>query len=167
MVKQIGTDQLLLQNELQKIICYVDSRSKIEAADIAAICTSVNTENAWQLSEAIFKRDTATALRITRALLDDGTALIALLRQIRSQFQTDFQICSMLAQGKTGADVSKEFPYMRGTILDKHLSQSHSYGMLSFKRGIMAIDKTELQAKNSGLDNTFLADMLIVTLTQK
>lgn len=167
MVKQLGTDQTLLHGELQKLVCYVGDRPTIEEKDIAAICTTVNLDNAWQLGEAIFNRHAAIALRITKGLLADGTALIALLRQIRSQFQTEYQVCTILAQGGTPADISQEFPYMRGSILDRHVKQAQTYGMNNFKKGLLAIDEAELQAKNSSVDPEFLADMLIVKLTTK
>lgn len=166
-LKQLGTDQTLLHQELQKLACYVGDRPSINQKDVAAICGSVNTENAWQLGEAIFRRDAATALRITKALLQDGTAVIALLRQIRSQFQTEYQICSILARGGTGSDIAQEFPYMKGQILDRHIQQARNYGMPNFKKGILKIDETEMQAKNSSADPDFLAEMLIIKLTAK
>lgn len=165
MVKQLGTDQALLHGELQKLACYVGERPTIDERDISAVCTSINLDNAWQLGEAIFRRDAPTALRISKALLADGVALIALLRQVRSQFQTEYQVCAILAHGGSSADVSQEFPYMRGTILDRHVRQAQSYGMPNFKKGLLAIDEAELQAKNSAIDPEFLADLLIVKLS--
>lgn len=165
LVKQLGTDQMLLSSELQKLICYVGERKTIVESDITAISPAVNLENGWQLGEAIFRRDAASALRISKGLLLEGTVLIALLRQIRSQFQTEFQVCSILTQGGTVADVSQEFPYMKGMILERHVRQSQTYGMQRFKQGLLAIDEAEIQAKNSAIDPEFLAERLIIKLT--
>lgn len=165
LVKQLGTDQTLLSSELAKLICYVDQKQQIDDRDIAAICSSVNTETIWQLSDAIFRLDVATSLKITRALLADGVALIALLRQVRSQFQTQFQVCSILAKGGSAANVAQEYPYMKGMILERNMQQSTKYGMARFKKGLLAIDEAELQAKNSSLDPDFIADILFVKLT--
>lgn len=165
LIKQLGTDQMLLSAELAKLICYVGDRKAITENDVHAISSVTNQENGWQLGEAIFRRDASTALRISKGLLIDGLALIALLRQIRSQFQSSFQVCSILAQGGTSADVVKEFPYMRGSILDRNIQQAQSYGMHRFKQGMLAIDETEIQAKNSAIDAEFLAEKLIIKLT--
>ncbi|MBA3815435.1 MAG: DNA polymerase III subunit delta [Parachlamydiaceae bacterium] len=165
LVKQLGTDQCLLQQELLKLVCYVGQRASITEKDVSTICGSVNSENAWQLGEAIFRRDVATALRISKALLNDGVALIALLRQIRSQFQTEFNICSILMQGGSGDEISREYPYMKGQILERHIQNARSYGMLSLKEGLLKVDQTELQAKNSSVDPDFLAEMLVIKLT--
>ena len=110
LVKQVGSDQGLLQNELEKLISYVGDRKEITPQDVGAICTGVNDENIWQLGEAIFRLDAAAALRISKALLDDGVPFMTLLRQIRSQFQTDFQVCTILSSGGSKADVAGQFP---------------------------------------------------------
>jgi len=165
LVKQLGTDQHLLLSELHKLICYVGDRPIITENDISAICSVVNLDNAWQLGEAIFRRDATTALRIGKGLLDDGAVLIVLLRQIRSQFQTEFQVCSIMTNGGTPADVAAEYPYMKGAILDRHVRLSQEYGMPRLKSGLLAIDETELQSKNSMVDPDFLAERLIIKLT--
>ena len=164
LVKQAGTDQSSLYQELQKLICYVGMRPEITAQDVKAICSVVNVENIWQLGEALFRRDAATALRISKAILDDGTALLALLKQLRSQFETDFQISCMLSQGATSADITQKYPYMRGTILEKHLQAARSYGRDKFKEGLLHIDAAELKAKNS-VDNHLINELLILKLT--
>lgn len=165
LIKQLGSDQMLLSNELAKLICYVGERKAIVEKDVEAICPVTNLANGWQLGEAIFRRDATSALRISKGLLADGIALIALLRQIRSQFQTEFQVCSILAHGGTEGDVAREFPYMKGMILERHIRQSQTYGVHRFKQGLLAIDETEVQAKNSATDAEFLAEKLIIKLT--
>ncbi|MEI8124321.1 MAG: DNA polymerase III subunit delta [Parachlamydiaceae bacterium] len=165
LIKQVGTDRDLLSTELQKLICFVGERNVIGHKDIISICSAVNLDNGWQLGEAIFRRDASTALRISKGLLNDGVATIALLRQIRSQFQTEFQVCSILVRGGGGSEVAKEFPYMKGSILDRHIEQSQSYGLERFKQGLLAIDDAELQAKNTGMDSDFLIERLMIKLT--
>lgn len=165
MIKQLGTNQSSLHNEFQKLVCYVGTRPEITLKDVGAIIGSVNLENAWQLGEAIFKREGGNALRITKALLNDGTVFLALLRQIRTQFQTEFQVCSILTNGGTPGDVTQQFPYMKGTILDRHVQMSQNYGMQRFRKGLMTIDETEVNAKNSSVDHDVLAELLIVKLT--
>lgn len=164
LVKQVGTDQSLLFQEVQKLVCYISSRPDITARDIAAVCTQTHSENAWQLGEAIFKRDAPAALRISKGLMEEGTAVFSLLRQIRTQMQTEYQICSLLATGATPAVISEKFPYMRGRILDNHIQMAQNYGLTRFKKAMLKIDEMELLAKNSSIDPDVLAELLIVKL---
>jgi len=165
LIKQLGTDQTLLHGELQKLICYVGEKPTIDERDIGAICTSINLDTVWQLGEALFRKDAATALRISKGLLNEGVVLIALLRQIRSQFQTEYHLCSILSNGGTPDQITQEYPYMKGAILDRHIRQAQGYGMQRFREGLLAIDDTELKAKNSAIDLDVLAEMLIIKLT--
>lgn len=165
LVQQTGSDQALLYNELDKLFCYVDDRPAITVQDVSTLCASVNHETIWQLGEALFRRDAATALRISKALMNEGTAFLQLIRQVRNQFQTEFQVCSLLSNGGTKDDVAKLFPYMKGFILDRHTQMAQAYGLARFKKGMQNIDAIELMAKNSNTEHDLLADMLIFKLT--
>jgi len=164
LVKQTS-DQALLYQELEKLICYVGTKGEITQRDVSLLCSSTHVENIWQLGEALFKRDTATALRISKGMLDEGTAFLALLRQLRSQFQTDYQVSCILARGGTTQEISQQFPYMRDAILSKHIQTAKTYGKEKFKAGLLAIDETELKAKNSAADEDLLNELLITRLT--
>jgi DNA polymerase III subunit delta len=167
LVKLLGTQQELLHNEMQKLFCYVGNRAQITPQDISAIVSSIPLDNGWQLGEAIFRRDGAAALRICKGILLDDTPFFVLLRQLRSQFQTEIQVCSILTQGGGPNEVTKHFPYMKGAILDRHIAFSQGYGMQGFKAGLLTIDEAELQAKNSGLNTDFLAELLMIKLTTR
>lgn len=165
MVQQLGTDQTLLSNELQKLVCYVGERRAITRQDLSAVCSHINRDTGWQLGEAIFRRDAAAALRIGKNLLAEGAALIAMLRQVRSQFQTELQICLILEHGGSPADVVREFPFMRGSLLEKYVQQARSYGARRLKQGLLKLDDAELAAKSSSADPDFLLELLLIKLT--
>lgn len=165
LVKQIGANSALLHNEFEKLLCYVGNRPAISSRDVQAICTGIPNETIWQLGDAIFQRDAGSALRIGLALLEEGTPFLSLLRQIRSQFQTKFQLCSIHMSGGTSADITAQFPYMRGGILEKNVSMARDYGLARFKQGMILIDDFELEAKNGSADTACLAERLLVKLT--
>jgi DNA polymerase-3 subunit delta len=167
LVQLLGTQQESVYTELQKLCCYVGARNAITAYDIAAIISPISTETCWQLGEAIFRREGANALRICKELLANETPLIVLLRQLRTQFQTELQVCSILHQEGDPAAVTRQFPYMKGAILERHIGYSQQYGMQRLIAGLLKIDETELQAKNSGFEPDFLADRLMIQLTRQ
>jgi DNA polymerase-3 subunit delta len=166
-VKRVGNDQAVVAQEFEKLICYCSDKKEITEREIEAICSHHHVDSVWQLGEAIFRRDAAAAVRMAHALLTDGQPLLPLLRQIRGQFQTEFQICLLLAQGKQGQDITQEFPYMKGQILDRHIQQSRQYGLEAFKKGFLAIDAIEIRAKNSAIDEDILLELLMMQLTHE
>jgi DNA polymerase III subunit delta len=167
LMQQIGTDQDLLVQELNKLYCYIGERPVITVQDVCAISSSVNVDDIWKLGEAIFHFNVSLALEVFKALQDDGAPFLALLRQVRSQFQSSFQICTLLASGKGRDEVSKQFPYLTPHLLNKKLQVAQGYGMARFKLGLLTIDETEYKAKNSLDDDRFLGEMLIVKLSTK
>ena len=162
--KQTGTDLSSLAQEIEKLICFIGDRTEITMQDIALISTSVNTETAWQLCDAIFSRNANHALLVMKGLLDSGTPLLALIRQIRAQMQTDYQICTILANGGSSSDVTAEYPYMKGRILDNHCQAASTYGLSRFKKAMLKIDQTESAAKNGLGSDDFLSELLIASL---
>jgi len=166
LIRQVGHDKGLLEQELFKLACYVGERPAISAEDVAAVCLTVNVQNTWQFGESIFKKDFKTALQASRAALSDGGNIIQLMRQVRSQFATQLQIATILENGMGVAEVVGQYPYMKGSILERNLQIAQTLGAEKLKKGILAIDTTELRAKNSQDDPQFLADQLIFTLTQ-
>lgn len=164
LLKRVGTDQAILQQELEKLICYIGDRNEMTSEDIKLICGSINQETNWKLGEAIFRRDIKAALPIARALLDDQVPFLTLLRQVRHQVQTEYQVCSILENGGKSAEVTHQFPYMKGQILKSHLELSRFYGMSRFKAAMIKIDEIELLAKNSALEPELLVELLVCHL---
>lgn len=168
LVKSIGTDHSLLEKEFEKLLCYIGEKKEITQKDVEAICTHFDTQTVWQLGEAIFRFDAAAALPICRQLLSQGQGLLPFLRQIRSQFETGLQISSILSRedGQI-SEISQNFPYMKGQILDKNVQQAKNYGLERYKRGLLAIDEAEFQSKNVQIDDELLAELLLIKLTTR
>ncbi|WP_011175650.1 DNA polymerase III subunit delta [Candidatus Protochlamydia amoebophila] len=166
LVKQTGLDSSLLIQEIEKLLCYIGDRNEITQQDIIKICNYQPSDTIWQLGEALFKRDGLAAILIAQSLLTEGQSLLPLLRQIRSQFQTQFHICVMLANGKAAQEISHEFPYLKGNLLDRTIQQAQRYGLDSLRQGILFIDNTEMRVKNSHADEKLLMELLMIQLTR-
>lgn len=164
LIKLVGPTQSALHGELEKLMCYIGDRPQITLDDISKTVTPLNVENGWHLAEALFCRDVAAGLRISKALLLDGVVFFVLLRLLRTQFQTEFHICSILERGGGASEISQLFPYMKGHVLDKHMEMALSYGFKRFKQALLKIDETELEAKNSSLDPDLLMERLVIKL---
>lgn len=164
LVKQIGSDPATLHQEVSKLLCFVEERSHITLKDVGLICSNVNTETIWQLGEALFQRKGGDALRISKALVNEGTPFLSLVRQIRNQFQTDYTVSSILASGGTHQDISQKYPYMKGFILDLHIRNAQAYGTSRFRKALLQIDELELMAKNSAFDQDLLTELLVIKL---
>jgi DNA polymerase-3 subunit delta len=158
LVKEV--DHQMLQPELDKLICYAGSRGEINLEDIKALSTPTPHETLWQLGDALFGGDTPHALKIGRALLEEGTSIHPLLAHVRSQFSTGIDILQAAEEGV----VTAHFPYLKGKLLDKKLQLLRKQGKERIKQGILLIFETEVKAKNSSTDPLLLLELLIVKL---
>jgi len=164
--RMVGADRALLHQELEKLACYVGERTSITSADVAAVSCGVNIDTIWQLGDALFSRQVGKALQISKGLLEETGSIIGLLRQLRGQFETKMQICSILVFGGSPQNVTEQYPYMRGQILQRHIQLAQGYGIDRCKQGLLLLDEAELTAKNSSINQTLLADTLIVKLAK-
>ena len=165
-VERAGAQKLLLQQEIEKLICYMGNRQQVTREDVEAVCVRTSNENGWQLGDAIFRRDASTAVHIIQALLEQEGSIIGLLRQLRSQFQIKYQVGALLASGGGSNEIQQRFPYMKGNILQQNIQAAQKYGQDQLRKGILIIDETELLVKSSVVAEGLLADRLVFRLCQ-
>lgn len=164
LVKKSGRDISLLQQELEKLCSFVGEEKTIQAKDCSSLCQFSPTETIWQLGEAIFQRNPKQALQVTKALLADEKHPLVFVKQLRSQFQTEFHVLSLLNSPGGQPAVTKQFPYMQGNLLNKHVQFATAYGEPSFKKGLRLLDDVDFQLKNSGASPSLLFELLITKL---
>lgn len=167
LVKRLGNEKSFLLQEIEKLLCYCNDKKEITIQDVEAICSAQYMDSIWQLGEAIFCRDSFSALQTAQMFLMEGRPLLSLLRQIRSQFQVDYQVALLLTQGKHKEDITLQFPYIKGKILDRHMQRARQYGLRAFKHGLLALNEAEMRAKNSSVNERILLEILIIQLTNQ
>ncbi|MDA0576800.1 MAG: DNA polymerase III subunit delta [Verrucomicrobia bacterium] len=80
--EKVGSDTRTILGELQKLATYVGARKAATVADIEAITSPARDAAAWDIQDAVGRRELARALSITRRLLfqrESPMALIALI----------------------------------------------------------------------------------------
>lgn len=164
LVKRVGLDEGIVQSELQKLFLYVGERQEVTLADIAAVCVRRGQESLWELGEALFSLQKGEAMRIAKELVEEGQSVHALLAHLRMQLRTGFHMALLFGKGGYPA-VNKAFPFLKGNLLKEKVERVQGYGVERFRRGLVRIQQTELQAKSSGVDPEILLEVLIVVLS--
>lgn len=164
LVYRLGTDKRLMAQELEKLFCYLGDRKRLEVQDVLKVTVREQLGSIWELRDAIFERRTEEAVGFCHGLLEDGINIYTILSQLRQQFQTDYQLASLLSSGGTKEDVTARFPRLKGWILDKHIQMIQKYGQRALHQGLIAIDDMELFAKNSQVEPQVMVDLLLARL---
>lgn len=149
-----GVDHQMLNSEIEKLICYVGEKKEITLDAIRAVSIPIHHETLWQLGDAIFARQTASALTIGKILLQEGMTIFPLLANLRSQFQTGIEIVQDRAP-----------PYLKGRLLEKKQGILKNYGMQRLQQGLLLLFETEIQAKSSTIEPSLLLEILLAKLT--
>lgn len=113
LIKIVGNDLYNLDNEIDKIINYLDD-NKITKDIVNNVCTNNSKENIFSLQEAIIKKDKKNALRIYEELIKNGEENIKILISLANEFRLIYQTKNLLLNGyneKQIADKLKIHPY--------------------------------------------------------
>ncbi len=156
-----GSEPLILESELIKLITYVGDRKEISEKDVDAIASSSATATGWQLSEALVWGDT---LSMPSASID-LSFLLALLGQVRFYIQQGRQVGFCLQQKMTQEEVSKEIPQLKPAQFQKISSSLRLRKMAYFDAALSSLYEVELLCKNSNFSPVFLFDLLQTKLT--
>lgn len=146
--KKYGEHPEGLEQEIKKLVCYTLGKGEITEEDVEALSTSVPEQTLWQLGDALMAGNKGEVLRMITHLLDKGHAPIMLLRQLRGQIQVDVEIL-LLEETKKEGDISKLFPYLKGSILDKRRTRARKTGKERLLSWLLAIDESEFLAKDN------------------
>lgn len=164
LVKQTGLDQFLLQTELEKLLCFCADEPVLSAAALRSIGYCVDSDTIFQLVEALLQLQGKRALTIYHHLKESAHSL-SLVLQIRAKLQIDYQICSTLLAGGSTQEISQQFPYLTGRILQRRVEMAMHYGLERFKRAQLALDEVERAIKQG--DHPYSMEKLLITLAKK
>jgi DNA polymerase III subunit delta len=160
-----GSSLALLSGEWEKLLTYSGDQKAIHAQDVEAICTLDPIDSTWLLGESILRQDGKTALEVATRMVDQGHAVIALLRQLRHQMMTALQLACAKETGQIEA-VRAKFPYLKGQMFDRQLAACSQFGSKRLARAIEKIDDYEFKAKDAWDDPKLLLNMLILRLIE-
>lgn len=157
-----GKDESLSLQELEKLITFAIDRKKITLDDIRALCSNDSQETIWNLCEAIFAKNQSKALNLAYSLLENGE-LPPFLGALRSQMKTGIAILSLLEKEGTEG-VKTSFPYLKGNLYEKKISELQNYTLANLKRGFLLTFQAEIDSRNTMMPPHLLVDLLITRL---
>lgn len=94
LIETSGSDTGRLQNELDKVFCYIGQKKLINLDDCKAICSHTPEALSWAFADALIERDTKRALETINVLMEQmraekntGNLELKLLNNAISRFQ--------------------------------------------------------------------------------
>lgn len=99
LVDAVGNDTRLQDSELRKLQLYADSTHKVLSAEVVAALVTANTQNSFQLADAIRAGDTGRALSLVEDLIARNQPALAIAATIIGRFRTWLWVKLMTSEG--------------------------------------------------------------------
>ncbi len=161
----VGDDLYRLNNEIQKLVSYVDGQRPVNADDVIALTPDARQASIFDMVDAIGRRDGRTASRIYHRLLAAGDHPLALLGMITRQFRLMIQVKELAPRLGTAEAIARELrqnPYP----IKKILAQSRNYSFAQLHVVYRRLLETDLAIKSGQMAPVLALDLLIAGLSR-
>lgn len=140
---QIPLEMGLIEQELNKILCYVGEKKEITLQDISAISCFGRSKEGWQRADELIWK---AVLGEEKEEMDSST-LFGLIGQMRYYLEKGLMVASLVEKGKSLQEISEGYAEISHSLLEKFAKQPR--GVDFFKKGLLLLFELELSAKNS------------------
>ncbi len=154
--ERIDKDAALLENEIDKLICYTGDRSAIGKEDVLAISAASRTASLWQTAEEVVWEGKTGSF--------DANSFHAAIPSIRSQLQLGLVLSTLIEENTPSDQWSSYLPKIWPKTLEKRSSQAAQLGSRYFQKGLEKLFEIENLSRSGPVQFTALLDLLRVYL---
>ena len=158
-----GSDFQTLIGEVEKLTLYAGDDKTIPDAAVDDLVRESCEHTAFELTDAMGRRDAAAALRLLNNLLGAGEPPLRIIGAIVWNFRNVLMVQEQLALGKNKGQILAALqinPY----VLEKALTQARGLDNRSVQRLYERLAVVDLQIKSSGYDERLLIERLLCSL---
>ncbi len=163
LVELAGSDFDALQVEIEKLTLYAGADNSIPDSVLDALVRESKEHDAFELTDALGRRDGKTALRVLGTLLEAGEKPEMIVGAIVWTFRNLLMVQELLTSGKSTAQIQSVLrlhPYS----LEKLLRQARFLDNGTVRRLYGRLAAVDLQLKSSGNDGRMILENLICSL---
>jgi len=162
----VGNDLRLLDQEIDKLMAYVDGARPINTEDVHLLVSYVQEASIFEMVDALGRRDGEMAIELLHELLDKDVAPPYLLYMITRQFRIMLQVKELERRGVGRREISDELK-LRQFIVDKGLQQARNFSFKQLEAAYRKLLETDMALKTGRTEPVLALDMLIVELSGK
>lgn len=150
--ERLGTDVALLENEIDKLICYVGDNATIDREDILQLVSASRTATFWQTAEnVIWEGGEFPSL--------DSTAFHGLIPALRNQLHLGLSLSTLIEEKYLADQWNHYLPKLWPKILEKRSSQAARFGSSYFRKGLDKLFEIELLSRTHSNQHRALLDL--------
>ncbi len=170
LVDALGGDMMMISNELEKLILYVDEKKRVTLGDVETMVLAAKQRSLYELTDAISSKERVRALEILDAILSSGEGEEAAIGHIYMLAKTFRQMLVILErnvrdQRMLWAALWQGFrvpPFAADDII----RQARRYkSRRELTRSIRLVAKADLALRSSPVSKRMVLERLVIDLT--
>ena len=161
--KRVGTNLVEVQGELEKLVGYLGDRDLAEESDVAAIVSDTRIESVFDLTDALGRGDSSTALILLDRLLAEGQAPLMVLAMMTRHFRQMWKISELTAQKVPQNELPRRVgasPY----FLKGLMQQASRFESRHYRYVFSQFLATDLALKSSGGEPKMHLEQLVLEI---
>jgi DNA polymerase III subunit delta len=99
LVERMGTSQVRLRNELERLALWAGEGGEVRASDLDEMVSDTSEAAVWALSDALLERDSARATEIAERLVSQGENVTGLVYGLASRLRKACAAATQLEEG--------------------------------------------------------------------
>jgi DNA polymerase-3 subunit delta len=146
----VGANLTELNNELVKLRDYLGERKNVEADDVLQVVSESRVDRIFDLTDAIGRRDRATALHTLANLLEHGQSEVGVLAMISRHFRILGSLKSGQREGLSGTRLSTKAGIPQ-FLLGQYLDQIRQWDESKIQSTFTVLQDTDRALKSSSV----------------
>ncbi len=161
LVLRSGSDLILLEGEIKKLLSYVGSRSRVTAEDVLEAATPSAEASVFELVDHIGSRHPYQAVAKLRRLLEQGEAPLRLMAMIVRQVRLVFITREMLASGAPMRDIEGRLG-LPTWVARSYLAQARNFDRPQLARMMRSLADMDLAIKTGRQDAAVALELFVL-----
>jgi DNA polymerase-3 subunit delta len=165
-VEHMGTDMLLLKNELEKLFSYCYGKSEITIEDVRQVCVSQAEDKLFDMLDAIGNHNREKALLLYHDLLALREPAMRVLYMFTRHFHILMQVNALSEEGKDNKAIASACgipPF----LVKKYAAQAGKYAYAQLRDMVEQCQDTDERIKTGRVQDTVGVELLIVEFSGK
>jgi DNA polymerase-3 subunit delta len=159
----VGNDLRLLDQEIEKLVAYVNGARPISENDVRLLVSYVQEANVFEMVDALGQRDAQRAAKLLHQLLDEGEHPLRLLGMIVRQFRIMIQVKELSERGMSQQKMAARLK-LHPFVVKKAVRQAMNFSMEQLEAIYRRLLETDVAIKTGQMDEVLALDMLVVGL---
>jgi DNA polymerase III subunit delta len=161
LVESLGDDLRMLAGEIDKLGTYVGAGAEIRLEDIESITPVSRQARVFDLTDALARRDTPTALRLLHELLANGESPLGIAALTAFQTRALMQV-KLLTERGMGAYQIASTAGLAPFVVEKSLPLARHFSFAQLEAAHRALLEIDIALKRSRMTPELALDLLVL-----